>query len=332
MSRYAAMFERLAEPRRGRVRRLRHARRSRSRDQRRDPRRPGRGRGGHARGRNSLLRSGRRRAGHPGGGGSGAGRGHPHGRLLPAARRVPGAGIPTCRSESSPTPISSSPAGGRPSTRAAAEAGVDSVLVADVPLLEAAPFLAAARAAGVAPVLIAAPNTPPERLARIAAEGEGYTYCVARAGVTGADAEVRFAGGRDRGALIEASAPPPVLGFGISPSRSMSGSRCRPAPRERSRARRSSTGPPPIRAREAEGGVARLRRREAMKGGEYPSPLGGPHARGGSPSGDQPPDEQDEDRADDGGDEAGALALLVPAEHVAEPAGEQRRRRCRAGW
>ena len=78
--------------------------------------------------------------------------------------------------------------------RAAAGAGVDSVLVADVPLIEAAPSSPRARAAGVAPVLIAAPNTPPERLERIAAEGEGYTYCVARAGVTGADAEVRFAG------------------------------------------------------------------------------------------------------------------------------------------
>jgi tryptophan synthase alpha chain len=99
--------------------------------------------------------------------------------------------------------------------QAAAEAGVDSVLVADVPLLEAAPFLAAARAAGVAPVLIAAPNTPPERMARIAAEGEGYTYCVARAGVTGADEQVRFAADVI-GALIAAGAPPPVLGFGIS--------------------------------------------------------------------------------------------------------------------
>lgn len=98
---------------------------------------------------------------------------------------------------------------------AAAEAGVDSVLVADVPLLEAEPFLAAARAAGVAPVLIAAPNTPPDRLKRIAAEGEGYTYCVARAGVTGADQEVRFAGGVIA-ALGEARAPPPVLGFGIA--------------------------------------------------------------------------------------------------------------------
>ncbi len=99
--------------------------------------------------------------------------------------------------------------------RSAAEAGVDSVLVADVPLIEAYPFLAAARAAGVAPVLIAAPNTPPERLVRIAAEGEGYTYCVARAGVTGANTEVRFAG-EVIAALAAANAPPPVLGFGIS--------------------------------------------------------------------------------------------------------------------
>jgi tryptophan synthase alpha chain len=99
--------------------------------------------------------------------------------------------------------------------RAAAEAGVDSVLVADAPLLEAGPFLAAARSAGIAPVLIAAPNTPPERLRRIAAEGEGYTYCVARAGVTGADSDVRFAGDVIA-ALKEAGAPPPVLGFGIA--------------------------------------------------------------------------------------------------------------------
>lgn len=98
---------------------------------------------------------------------------------------------------------------------AAAAAGVDSVLVADVPLLEARPFLDAARFAGVSPVLIAAPNTPPERLARIAAEGEGYTYCVARAGVTGADAQVRFADAVIK-ALKEANAPPPVLGFGIA--------------------------------------------------------------------------------------------------------------------
>lgn len=99
--------------------------------------------------------------------------------------------------------------------RAAAEAGVDSVLVADVPVIEAAPFAAAARAHGVAPVLIAAANTPPARLRQIASMGEGYTYCVARAGVTGAE-EARFDHFVMLGTLRAAGAPPPVFGFGIS--------------------------------------------------------------------------------------------------------------------
>ena len=56
-----------------------------------------------------------------------------------------------------------------------ASAGVDSVLVADVPAAEAEPFAAAAREFGVAQVLIAAANTPPATLERIASVGEGYT-------------------------------------------------------------------------------------------------------------------------------------------------------------
>lgn len=99
---------------------------------------------------------------------------------------------------------------------AAAAAGADSVLVADVPVMEAEPYAASARAAGIAPVLIAAANTPAARLARIAALGEGYTYCVARAGVTGADARVRFDHEKMLAALRDAGAPPPVFGFGIS--------------------------------------------------------------------------------------------------------------------
>src|SRR4030095_11874142 len=43
---------------------------------------------------------------------------------------------------------------------AAAQVGMDSLLVADVPAFEAEPFVEAARAASVAPVLIAATNTP----------------------------------------------------------------------------------------------------------------------------------------------------------------------------
>lgn len=99
---------------------------------------------------------------------------------------------------------------------AAARAGVDSVLVADVPLIEAAPFAASARANGVDPVLIAAANTPAERLERIAALGAGYTYCVARAGITGADEEVRLDHQAMLATLRAAGAPPPVFGFGIS--------------------------------------------------------------------------------------------------------------------
>jgi tryptophan synthase alpha chain len=100
--------------------------------------------------------------------------------------------------------------------RACAAAGVDSVLVADVPSLEAAPFAASARAAGVSPVMIAAPNTPEHALARVAGLGEGYTYCVARSGVTGAERAMELDHSELFASLDRHLAPPPVLGFGIS--------------------------------------------------------------------------------------------------------------------
>jgi tryptophan synthase alpha chain len=100
--------------------------------------------------------------------------------------------------------------------RAAAEAGVDSVLVADAPAFEAEPFVKAARAHGIAPVMIAAPNTPGHTLKRVAELGEGYTYCVARAGVTGTGTEMQLNHAALLSDLQELGAPPPVLGFGIS--------------------------------------------------------------------------------------------------------------------
>lgn len=100
--------------------------------------------------------------------------------------------------------------------RAAAKAGVDSVLVADVPSLEAEPFALAARQAGVDPVLIAAANTPAPTLRRIAQMGGGYTYCVARAGVTGSGESVAFDHAAMLAELKQSEAPPPIFGFGIS--------------------------------------------------------------------------------------------------------------------
>jgi tryptophan synthase alpha chain len=98
----------------------------------------------------------------------------------------------------------------------AAQAGADSILVADVPSIEAAPYSAAARAAGLQLVMIAAPNTPRPVLERIAALSGGYTYCVARAGVTGTSDRLALDHGALFSGLAEAGAPPPVLGFGIS--------------------------------------------------------------------------------------------------------------------
>jgi tryptophan synthase alpha chain len=99
--------------------------------------------------------------------------------------------------------------------RDAAEAGADSLLIADVPAIEAQPFADEMAQAGIEPVLIAAANTPDATLGRIASLSKAYTYCVSRAGITGT-----HAGGQYDSALIErvnsAGAPPPVFGFGIS--------------------------------------------------------------------------------------------------------------------
>ena len=99
--------------------------------------------------------------------------------------------------------------------RDAAEAGADSLLIADVPALEAEPFVREMEQAGIEPVLIAAANTPEPTLQRIAQLSKAYTYCVSRSGITGTHAGGQFDSGViDR--LRSAGAPPPVFGFGIS--------------------------------------------------------------------------------------------------------------------
>jgi tryptophan synthase alpha chain len=98
----------------------------------------------------------------------------------------------------------------------ASSSGVDSVLVADVPTYEAAPFVAAARKHKVCPVMIAPPNADDKRLKEIAGLGQGYTYVVTRSGVTGADAKLNLSSKHLLAKLREFGAPPAVFGFGIS--------------------------------------------------------------------------------------------------------------------
>jgi tryptophan synthase alpha chain len=98
----------------------------------------------------------------------------------------------------------------------AAAAGVDSLLVADVPVLEIEPYQEAARRAAIDLVMIAAPNTPGQTLTRIARLCSGYTYCVSRMGVTGLQDLPVLHHRETMAELARLGAPPPVLGFGIA--------------------------------------------------------------------------------------------------------------------
>jgi tryptophan synthase alpha chain len=99
--------------------------------------------------------------------------------------------------------------------RDAAEAGADSLLIADVPSLEAELYVGQMKQAGLEPVLIAAANTPDAALHRIISLSSAYTYCVSRAGITGTHSAGEFDASLV-GRLKRAGAPPPIFGFGIS--------------------------------------------------------------------------------------------------------------------
>ena len=66
-------------------------------------------------------------------------------------------------------------------------AGVDSVLIADVPIRESSSFSESALKHGIAPIFIAPPNASDETLRTVASYSRGYTYVLSRAGVTGVD-------------------------------------------------------------------------------------------------------------------------------------------------
>ena len=72
--------------------------------------------------------------------------------------------------------------------RDAAQAGVDGVLLVDLPPEEAGEFETAFAAHGLALIRLLAPTTPQARVERVRADARGYLYYVSFAGVTGADA------------------------------------------------------------------------------------------------------------------------------------------------
>ena len=97
-----------------------------------------------------------------------------------------------------------------------AEVGVDSVLVADVPVEESVSFRTAALHHHIAPIFICPPNADDTLLREIASHGRGYTYLLSRAGVTGAESRAQLPLHHLVEKLTEYHAAPALQGFGIS--------------------------------------------------------------------------------------------------------------------
>ncbi len=97
----------------------------------------------------------------------------------------------------------------------AANAGVDGVLLVDLPPEEAAETRTLFNARQLALIALAAPTTSPVRLARMACEAQGYLYYVSFAGVTGATGIDIAAVGERLLQLRQVVQVPVVVGFGI---------------------------------------------------------------------------------------------------------------------
>lgn len=100
--------------------------------------------------------------------------------------------------------------------QACVEAGVDGLIVPDLPLEEANTLATACHAHGLALIGLVAPNTPTARAASIAERSTGFLYLVSRPGTTGARAELPQGLAAYITAVRAVCRLPLALGFGIS--------------------------------------------------------------------------------------------------------------------
>jgi tryptophan synthase alpha chain len=100
--------------------------------------------------------------------------------------------------------------------KVARAAGVDGALVTDLPIEEADEYLCAMSAHDLAPVFLASPTSPDERLKRISNVSRGFVYAVSRTGVTGQRQQVADDARKLVRRLRRVTKLPIALGFGIS--------------------------------------------------------------------------------------------------------------------
>ncbi len=99
---------------------------------------------------------------------------------------------------------------------AAESAGVDGLIIVDLPVEEAAELAGPARAHGLDVIYLLAPTSTDERIAAVAERGEGFIYCVSVTGVTSARAQVSSELPHFVGRVREHTDLPLAVGFGIS--------------------------------------------------------------------------------------------------------------------
>jgi tryptophan synthase alpha chain len=100
----------------------------------------------------------------------------------------------------------------------AAAAGADGVLVTDLIVEEADEYLAEMERVGLAPIFLAAPTSPDERLEAIATHSKGFVYAISRVGITGTQQNLTSDAASLVARIRRWTRLPVAVGFGISNS------------------------------------------------------------------------------------------------------------------
>jgi len=100
--------------------------------------------------------------------------------------------------------------------KAAKDAGADGVLLTDMIVEEAGEYLRVMQENDLAPVFLAAPTSPDERLKAIAENSRGFVYAISRVGITGTQTELASDAEGLVSRLRKFTKLPIALGFGVS--------------------------------------------------------------------------------------------------------------------
>jgi tryptophan synthase alpha chain len=97
----------------------------------------------------------------------------------------------------------------------AAKAGVDGIILPELPFEETSRFKSLIGGGGLSQILLVTPTTSPERIQKIDSASSGFLYCVSTTGVTGSDHRSDIG---EYLAVVRQNAPknPLLVGFGIS--------------------------------------------------------------------------------------------------------------------